>query len=216
MNIPEKLAEAVARQDWQLVSEVHESLTGQPLDLPEDRSVGAEIIEGLQGYLDLLKRGEAPKGTLVFKENTFTHDTGGLGTVYRETEEEPKKKKKKSKRKKKAAQNMTTIDENLSDPVVNEADLYEPERGGHIEAARGGKVKVDQTKTELITCEADEEERAANAKKATPRKRRKKYQEFKYKCYRCDKEQKSPRCLSAENIKNFVCDDCGKGVIRRS
>lgn len=201
MNIPEKLAEAVARQDWQLVSDVHESLTGQALDLPEDRNIGAEIIEGLEGYLDLLKSGEAPKGTVVHRETIPAIE---------------KKPKKKVKRKKQATQNTTTIDENLSDPILNEADLYEPERGGHIEAARAGKVKVDKTKTELITCEADEEERAKNAKKAIPRKRRKTYKEFKYKCYRCDKEQKSPRCLSAENIKNFVCDECGKGMIRRS
>ncbi len=214
MNVPEKLAEAVAKQDWQLVSEAHETLTGRPLGLPEDRSIGSEIIKGLESYLDSLKRGEAPKGTFVAKKQISAMKEVTLARDVDLTT--PKTKKKKAKRKKKATQNTTTIDENSSDPVVDEADLYEPERGGHIEAARAGKVKVDKTKTELITCETDEEERAANAKKAIPRKRRKKYQEFKYKCYRCDKEQKSPRCLSAENIKNFVCDDCGKGVIRRS
>ncbi len=213
MNIPEKLAEAVARQDWQLVSDVHESLTGQALDLLEDRSIGAEIIEGLEGYLDLLKRGEATKGTLVVKEQISAMKEGTLAVDLSGT---PEKKKKKTKRKKKTTQKVMTIDENLSDPVVDEADLYEPERGGHIEAIRGGKVKVDRTKTELITCEINEEERAANAKKPVTRKQRKKYQEFKYKCYKCNAQQKSPTCLSAESIKSFMCDECGKGVIRRS
>ena len=228
MNVPEKLAKAVAKQDWQLVSEAHETLTGRPLDLPEDRNIGAEIIEGLEGYLDALKRGEAPQGTFVAKKQISAMKVGShtkdvdQGIAYRETEEEPttnyqhRKPKKKAKRKKKATQNTTTIDESLSDPVVDEADLYEPERGEHIEATRAGKVKVDKTKTELITCEVNEEERKQNKKEVTPRQRRKTYQELKYRCYRCSKEQKSPKRLSTEDIKNFVCDDCGKGVIRRS
>lgn len=207
MNIPEQLAEAVARQDWQLVSDVHKSLTGQDLELPENRDIGSEVIKGLEGFLDTLKRGEAPKGTLVLRETKET-------LVDTTT---PKKKKKKSKRKKKAIQNTTTIDENSSDPVVDDVDLYEPKRtGDHVEAKHAGKVQVDKTKTELITCEVDEEEYEQNQKKATPRKLRKAYQELKYKCYRCNREQKSPRRLSAEDIKNFVCDECGKGVIRRS
>ncbi len=213
MNIPEKLAEAVNRQDWQLVSDVHESLTGQALDLPEDRNIGSEIIEGLEGYLDALKRGEAPQGTVVHRETEIAELS--VEEIIKDMKK-PKRKKKKVKRKTKTAQNVTTINESTSDPVVDEADLYEPERGEHVEATRAGKVTVDKTKTELITCEVNEEERKQNKKESTPRQRRKKYKEFKYKCHRCDKEQKSSVSLSAENIKNFVCDKCGKGVIRRS
>lgn len=207
MNIPEKLAEAVAGQDWRLVSDVHESLTGLALELPENRDIGSEIMRGLEDFLDSLKRGEVPKGTLVFRETEET--------IVDMTK--PKKNKKKTKRKNKTTQNMTTIDENSSDPVIDDVDLYEPERtGNYIEAKRAGTVQVDKTKTELITCEADEKEYEQNKKKSIPRKPRKAYKELKYECYKCNREQKSSRRLLGEDIKNFVCDECGRGVIRRS
>ncbi len=215
MNIPEKLAEAVARQDWQLVSDVHESLTGQALDLPEEMGIGPEVIDQLHSFVEGLKLGKTMPmkvGPDKYRETIpAVEDKSTTNMRHVKLEE-----KKKVKRKKKAAQNTTTIDENLSDPVVNEADLYEPERGGHIQAARGGKVKVDSTKTELITCEINEKEREQNKKEETPRQRRKPYKELKYKCYRCDRKQKSSVRLSAEEISNFMCDACGKGVIRRS
>ncbi len=198
MNIPEKLAEAVARQDWQLVSDVHESLTGQSLNLPdEDRKIGAEIIEGLEGLLETLKRGEMPKGTVVHRETAV--------------EEEPKKKKKK-KTKKKSPQNVLTLHE---DSPENIEGVYEPDRTGHSEARHAGTVKVDPSKLQLIVTPVVEGElekriQEAGAVEGTGPLKRAAYQEIKYMCKLCSREQKSIRRLSAEEVKNFICDGCGK------
>ena len=202
MNITEKLAEAVATGNWQLVSDVHESLTGQALELP---GIGPEVIDQLHSFVEGLRLGKTLPMKLAPDE-------------YRETivEKEPKskpKKKKKAKSKKKVSKNVTVVDENSLDPMVN-TELYEPDRTGHSEARHGGTVKVDKSKVQLISTPAYEgelEQRIAESKatQGTGPKRAP-YVEMRYACKLCKKQQKSIRRLSTEEIKTFICDDCGK------
>lgn len=198
MNIPEKLAEAINRQDWQLVSDVHESLTGQAIELPEDRKIGYEILNGLQDFIDAFKRGEMPPVKVIHNETVV---------------EKPKKNKvKKIKSRKETAKNLTIMDEEAPDPPDKNIEFHEPTGG---QAQFTGTVKVDPTKTQFICTEKHEGELERRIKEdkvlqETGPAKRSAYKEIKYVCCICNQKKKSIKRLSKEEKDVFICDDCGK------
>jgi hypothetical protein len=200
MNITEKLAEAVATGNWQLISDVHESLTGKALEIPEHREVGTEIIEGLQGFVDSLKRGNPP----MVLPAAETKDVNKEVTT--------KLSKKVSKKKKKTKQNVIVVDdEDSADLPDEELEFHQPTSG---EARPAGPVRINPSKVQLISTPQYEGElerriKEAEAVEGTGPKKRSAYREIKYKCIRCNKKKKSVTRLSKEEIDVFICDNCG-------